>query len=243
MKPYYIPHKLSVGDITNLSDSQSELIISQKLHKVEDLIKVQTLNAVFRAIITDISTASVEVEIMEKLSEAPSEKSGYSITLLQALSGDRKFNTLLEKAVEIGVETVIPLETEYTTLSQTEAAKRMNNYRNTVKDAAEQSRNSHPTVILDPIHISRLSELNFTGTEKICLATENIQTRELTDAVSKAPANFVVAIGPETGWSSSDLQIFTNLGFKFIRLKGNILRTETAGIVISSIISYLNREI
>lgn len=243
MKPYYIPHKLTVGDITNLSDSQSQFIISEGLHEIEDIIKVQTLTSVFKAIITDISKSSVEVEILELLAEAPSKKDGYSITLLQALSGDRKFNTLLEKCVEIGVETVIPIETAYTTLDQKEANKKMNNYRRIIKEAGEQSRNPSPTVILEPINISRLPELNFTDTHRICLATENVGTIGLEEVVRNAPGNFTIAVGPETGWSSEDIAIMKNLGFQFVRLKGNILRTETAGIVIASIISYLNGEI
>jgi len=55
--------------------------------------------------------------------------------------------------------------------------------------------------------------------------------------------NFTVAIGPEKGWSSSDIEVLKNLGFDFIKLRGNILRTETAGLVIVSIIKYLKKEI
>ena len=49
--------------------------------------------------------------------------------------------------------------------------------------------------------------------------------------------------GPEKGWDISDLEIFKELDFEFIKLKGNILRTETTGLVIGSIIKYLKGEI
>jgi 16S rRNA (uracil1498-N3)-methyltransferase len=67
-----------------------------------------------------------------------------------------------------------------------------------------------------------------------------VKTVSLTEALDQKNRNFVVAVGPETGWSSEDIKILENLRFKFVKLKGNILRTETAGIVISSIIQYLN---
>lgn len=67
MKNYFIRHKVKEGDITNLSDEDSEIIISKDLHKVEDPIEISTLDSIFLAIITDISKSSVEVEIVRKL--------------------------------------------------------------------------------------------------------------------------------------------------------------------------------
>ena len=55
--------------------------------------------------------------------------------------------------------------------------------------------------------------------------------------------NFTIAIGPEKGWSVSDIEIFKMLNFDFVKLKGNILRTETTGLVVSSIIKHLKGEI
>jgi 16S rRNA (uracil1498-N3)-methyltransferase len=237
---YYIPHKLKIGDITHLSDSDSEIIISSKLHEVEDIINVETLQAVFRAVITDISTSSVEVEILEETKEIPKAKPASSITLLQALSGDRKFNNLIEKCVQLGVTTIIPLETEYSTMSEKEATKKMNSYRKIIKDAVEQSRNPSPTEILEPVRIEQLYDLTFPNTTRLCFATENVKTTDLQTALQTDNQNYVIAVGPETGWSSKDLKVLENLRFKFVKLKGNILRTETAGIVVSSIIQYLN---
>jgi 16S rRNA (uracil1498-N3)-methyltransferase len=237
---YYIPHKLKIGDIVHLSDSDSELIISKKLHEIEDIITVETLQAVFRAAITDLSKSSVEVEILEQTNEQPRKRTESSITLLQALSGDRKFTNLIEKCVQIGVGTIIPLETTYSTMTEKEATRKMNDYRRIIKGATEQSRNPSPTVILEPVKISQLYELSFPDTKRLCFATENVKTISLKEALEGKDKNFVIAIGPETGWSSEDLKILENLKFKFVKLKGNILRTETAGIVVSSIIQYLN---
>lgn len=237
---YYIPHKLKVGDIAHLSDSDSEIIIAKQLHEIEDIINIETLQAVFRAVITDISKSSVEVEILEETKEIPKTKPTSSIILLQALSGDKKFNSLIEKCVQIGVTTIIPLETTYSTMSEKEATKKMNSYRSIIKEATEQSRNPSPTVILEPVKITQLYDMTFPNTTRLCFATESVKTLGLQEALNTDNQNYVVAVGPETGWSSEDLEVLENLHFKFVRLKGNILRTETAGIVVSSIIQYLN---
>jgi len=112
MKKYFIKHKLTVGDITHLSDSDSELIISNKDVKVEDIIEVETYEKIFLGQITDTSNNSVEVEIIEEKGFRDT-KYVPSITIIQSLSNDSKFNYFIEKSVEIGIEKIIPVESKY----------------------------------------------------------------------------------------------------------------------------------
>lgn len=86
---------------------------------------------------------------------------------------------------------------------------------------------------------------DFKNSANICLATENVNPVFLDEYLKNIDTNkdMVIAIGPEKGWSSSDIKIFEELDFKFVKLRGNILRTETAGLVIGSIIKYLKGEI
>jgi len=99
------------------------------------------------------------------------------------------------------------------------------------------------TIIEKPMNIKDLLKYNFEPNAlKLCLATENVDTQYLTDLkIEKLPT--YIAIGPEKGWSSSDIEVFKNLDFTFVKLKGNILRTETAGLVIGSIVKYIKGEI
>ena len=91
--------------------------------------------------------------------------------------------------------------------------------------------------------MEELSKYQFeNNATKICLATENVPTKYLRDLVIDSRPVYI-AIGPEKGWSSSDIEILKKLDFQFIQLKGNILRTETTGLVIGSIIKYIKGEI
>jgi len=74
MSNYFIPHKLKVGDITHLSDKDSEFVISKKLFKIEELIQVSNLNGIFWARVTNIGKTSVEIEIVEKISDVKLKK-------------------------------------------------------------------------------------------------------------------------------------------------------------------------
>jgi len=128
-------------------------------------------------------------------------------------------------------------------LNKNKANKEYGLWRKIVNDATEQSRNIKPTVIEKPINLNSLEINNIEN--KICLATENVSSKRLNIYLEEIDIKkpFVIAIGPEKGWSSKDIEIFKKLDFKFVKLQGNILRTETAGLVIGSIIKYLKGEI
>ncbi len=238
MQKFFIPHKLKVGDLTHLSDKDSEFVISKKLFQIEDPIQIENLDSVFLARVTNIEKASVEIEIVEKISDIKSEKDSFSITIIQSISVDPKFTFFLEKAVEVGIHKIIPIESKYSSISKNKAIKKFGMYKKILEDAKEQSRNPHEVEITKPINIESLGDIN--SKNKLCLATEPEKTMNLKDTLLNRDVNtnYTIAIGPERGWGLSDIEVFEKLGFEFVRLKGNILRTETAGIVIGSILNF-----
>ena len=209
---------------------------------MEDIVEIETYEAIYLGIVTDIGKNSVEVEIRELIKNKEKEDV-FDITIIQSLTNKSKFNVFLEKAVEIGVDRIIPVESQYSLLNKNKANKEYGLWRKIVNDATEQSRNIKPTVIEKPINLNSLEINNIEN--KICLATENVSSKRLNMYLEEIDIKkpFVIAIGPEKGWSSKDIEIFKKLDFKFVKLQGNILRTETAGLVIGSIIKYLKGEI
>ncbi len=242
MQKYFVRHKLTVGDIAHLSDSDSELLIKSGITKIEDVVEIETYENRYLAQITDISRSSVEIEILEILGQREKAYTP-SITIIQSLSNDSKFNYFLEKSVEIGIEKIIPVEAKYSLRTKNKAIKDYGLWNKIVRDATEQSRTQFPTIVEKPINIKGLSKYSFEPNSlKLCLATENVDTKYLSELqITDQPV--YIAIGPEKGWSSSDIEVFKELEFTFLKLKGNILRTETAGLVIGSIIKYIKGDI
>lgn len=245
MQNFFVRHKLTTGDVTHLSDSDSKLILQEKKLNLEDLVQVETYERIFLAQISDMENNSIEVEIMEDLGERKTEYIP-SITIIQSLSNDSKFNYFIEKSVEIGVEKIIPVESKYSLRSKNKAIRDYGFWNKLVRDATEQSRNTFPTIIEKPIYLKELYQKNLSEKSiKLCLATEAIDSKFLEEILKDEDIRkpVYIAIGPEKGWHPTDIQIFQDLDFKFIKLKGNILRTETTGLVIGSIIKYLKGEI
>ena len=108
MQKFFVKHKLSVDDITHLSDSDSRNILERDTLHIEDYIEIETYERRFLAQITDIQKNSVEIHILEDLGERESDFVP-SVTIIQSLSNDSKFNYFIEKSVEIGIEKIVPI--------------------------------------------------------------------------------------------------------------------------------------
>ena len=242
MNRFFVKHKLSIEDITHLSDSDSEFVINNLKLKPETFIEVETYESILLGIITDISNNSVEVEIIEKI-EDKKEEDVFDVTLVQSLIGRERMNFVIEKSVEIGVDRIIPVESQYSNIKRSKAIKEYGIWKKIIEDATEQSRNIKPTIIEKPINLRELKIDN--SINKICLSTENTDSislgKYLKTANIKNPLLF--AIGPEKGWGSKDIEFFKENGFQFVKLEGNILRSETASLVIGSIIEFLKGNI
>ena len=242
MNRFFIKHKLSIGDVTHLSDSDSEFVINNLKLKPENFIEVETYESIFLGVITDTSNNSVEVEIINKIEDKKS-KNIFDVTVIQSLIGRERMNFVIEKAVEIGIDRIIPVESQYSNIKRSKAVKEYGLWKKIIEDADEQSRNIKPTVIEKPI---RLEDLKIgDNVNKMCLSTENtdsISLRKYFEGIDiKHPILF--AVGPEKGWGSRDIEFFKENNFKFVKLEGNILRSESTGLVVGSIIEYLKGNI
>lgn len=238
MLSFYIPHKIKIGDITKLSDQDSIFAISNNI-LINKKVRVENNENIYHAKVVKISKNSIDVLIEDIIHH--NRNNEYEIILLQSLIQTHKYKYVLEKSIEIGVNTIQPIYSEYSTESIKKISKMNNIWRNTIKDAKKQSRNRNEIKYNNPVDISNLKNIINTNSIKLCMSTENIKKNELNQLSKNIQNNktIYIAIGPERGWSVDDIEIFKQLNFSFIQLKGNILRAETASLVILSIIKYI----
>ena len=67
------------------------------------------------------------------------------------------------------------------------------------------------------------------------------KTREILSKIN-AGMSVAVLIGPEGGFAESEVEYAAENGFEIITLGKRILRTETAGMTVLSILSYLTEK-
>ena len=188
---------------------------------------------------------SVTCEIQEKLEETA--ESNVDITLYQGLPKFEKMELIIQKNTEVGVNAIVPVIMERTVvkLDEKQASKKLERWQKIAEIAAKQSMRDRIPKIKNIIKINKISDsLKEEKFDTILVAYENEEKTMLKEELKKLESSkdkkYKIAriIGPEGGISEKELEQLNNLGAKCVSLGRRILRTETAGIVMSGDIMY-----
>jgi 16S rRNA (uracil1498-N3)-methyltransferase len=176
----------------------------------------------------------VSFSIVQQL-EVPAP--GISLRLLAALITFERFEWMLEKATELGVERVIPVETERSEkgLGQA-AAKRLPRWNRIAREASEQSRRARLPEIASPLPFEEAlrAEANFR------YGLEEADARPILAARPAKPGagdEVALLVGPEGGGTDRERAAIQASGWTTVSLGRNILRAETAAIAALSILT------
>jgi 16S rRNA (uracil1498-N3)-methyltransferase len=199
-----------------------------------------------RGTITTISYDRVEFTLSSKAHGKPTLHSlaAPKITLALAIFKFDRMEWAIEKCTEIGVARIIPVIARRTDPHlAVAAAKRGDRWQRIARQASEQSRRSGPPEIAAAVKLRDLAGegvLPAEGLTRIVLdeslaeGDENSRLAEVLQSSSPA-AEVVLAIGPEGGWTDSELTWFHDEGWTAASLGNTILRAETAAIVATAI--------
>ena len=197
-------------------------------------------SAEYRCIVRELSETGVTCElafIKEEGNELPSK-----IYLFQGLPKGDKMEFIIQKAVELGVHEIIPVEMKRCVmkLDPKKAPARIQRWQGISEAAAKQSKRTVIPEIKMPMTVSEAAKYAHDMNVKLVpyeLSSGMERTRELIGKI--APGESVaIFIGPEGGFEESEVNLLCDDGFESITLGKRILRTETAGMVVLSILMY-----
>ncbi|HOW24610.1 MAG TPA: 16S rRNA (uracil(1498)-N(3))-methyltransferase [Bacteroidales bacterium] len=139
----------------------------------------------------------------------------------------------LEKATEIGIDEITPLICEH---AERKSVPTDRMYRIMIA-AMKQSLKTTLPVLHEP---SRFSSFIKEPYDKVKFIAHYDQANQhLKDNDTKGK-DVIVLVGPEGDFSQGELHLASEEGFKAVNLGSSRLRTETAGVVVCSLISLLN---
>ncbi len=160
---------------------------------------------------------------------------GGNITLIQALASGDKMDWIIEKAVELGVNRFIPVAAERSVLQLSGARleKRQQHWQAIIQSACEQSGRNTLMELLPVQHLKNV--FNTTGNTDLFVADPDGEL-SLTEYLRQHPIlnDIGFFIGPEGGWSQKEVELMSKQGAIKIQFGSRILRTETAGLALSS---------
>jgi len=162
--------------------------------------------------------------------ETVDRESPRSIVLLQGIARGEKMDLILQKATELGVASVLPVNAERTEvkLEGARLEKRIAHWRSVIVSACEQSGRARVPTLATPRTLVEAAASVPANALKLTL--DPLGEYRLSTLQADADTPVVVAIGPEGGWSPRDRQALEKSGFQGLRLGPRILRTETAGL-------------
>ncbi|HET9099256.1 MAG TPA: RsmE family RNA methyltransferase [Acidobacteriaceae bacterium] len=220
-----------------LLDEQAAHLARVLRAQVGQQFDIVTGHAVRRAVVEKVSAAAVEFSLHEEV------EAKESLPLILGLSIIRfeRMEWAIEKLTELGVAAIIPLTTQRSEKHLVLAAtKRCERWRKISRESAQQSRRSQVPEISDPMSVKDC--IAESGNALRYLFSEQERSRSLweslmtTDRDVTPSTKIYAAIGPEGGWTSSELSSFAESGWQSVSLGKNILRSETAAIAVAGLI-------
>lgn len=187
----------------------------------------------FRAIVSQARRESAELEIGDEI-ESPKPESPLELTLAVALLKGEKFDLVVQKGTELGVNRFVPLVTRYADIrlrDESDAAKRVARWQRIALEAAKQCGRAVVPEINAPVSFTSVLD------ENPCLMFSEREGQALnTDLEAQS---LTAIVGSEGGWSDEELDQARAAGVPIVTLGGRILRAETAAIATAVLLQHL----
>lgn len=187
--------------------------------------------------ISEVTKKQVNVDIKECLLNE--NEPNIKITLYQGISKGERMDLAIQKCVEIGIDRIVPVETENTIVKlEGKQDKKVLRWNKISESAAKQcGRGKIP--IVENIHSFKEAILDSLNLDGVIIPYEKEKNNKISSFIKNFSGKSIgIFIGPEGGFSDNEINIAKENKIQSITLGKRILRTETAGLVTSVILLY-----
>lgn len=165
------------------------------------------------------------------------------ITLFQGYPKGDKMEQIVQKAVELGVYEIVPVMMNrcVVKLDDKKANKKVERLNSIAESAAKQSKRGIIPKVREVMTIGQAIDYA-KSLECVIIPYECAEGMEYSRNILKEAADkgsVGIFIGPEGGFETSEIEKLKGLGGNIISLGHRILRTETAGMTVLSILMWL----
>ena len=236
--------------VENITPSMDRLTITGKearyINKIlrmkrgQELIILDGKGQSFESTIEKVSHQEVTVEVKRRLPPPP--VSPIEISLCQALIKSHAMDYLIQKVTELGVDSIYPFFSERTVikLESTHITAKMDRWIEIIKSACRQCNRAALPSLETPLPFEQMiAHTPEKKTLRILLWEDEDRTdlKKILKSTSPLPHVYAV-VGPEGGFTPSEINLARESGFHMISLGDRILRAETAAVSLVSIIQY-----
>lgn len=242
MRRFFVPRDDIQGNVFRIKGPDHHHIFKVlRLTPGAPLILIDEDGIEYHGVITNITKDEVLGSITK--SQYTIGEPSTRVVLAQGLPKGEKLDLVIRMCTEVGVTEVIPMVTQRT-ISRPEPSKiekRKQRWQRIAQEAAKQSRRGRVPLVRDPLSFQDIIQEALSG-DLALMAWESADGEQhLSHALSMRKGNggsIYVFIGPEGGFSEDEVEMARSFGVARVSLGNRILRTETAGLVLVSLVLY-----
>lgn len=231
------PEAITPPSITVPPSLQAHLRDSLRLEPGEQIWICDGHSTRYLMELTRVTKHELAGRILETTLEPPSVAP--RLLLGQALLKGEKMDWVIQKATELGVSAIMPLQSRHTIvqLRPERLEAQMARWRRIALEAAQQSEHWRIPVIAQPQSLTAcLAGRPAPARSLILTERKEGQSLERIALPAEPTESILVVIGPEGGWAQEEVAQAEQAGYTLITLGPHILRAETAAIVVLGIL-------
>jgi 16S rRNA (uracil1498-N3)-methyltransferase len=238
MSTFFVdPAAITPPTIRLAGDLLHHLRDSLRLHPGASLILNDGCGTRYRVEVTQVTSQAIDSRIIDQHTE-PARKTS-PIVLGQALLKGDKMDWVIQKATELGVDTIVPVHSTHSVIKP--RPERLEHQRSRweriARDAAQQSERWTIPTIADPVDLAQICQIYSLAPVKGMLAERSSGPSLATMPLPQDHQHpIVLLVGPEGGWAADEQRFAQEQGFLPLTLGPRILRAETAAIAALSIL-------
>ena len=244
MHKFFTPKELINGDVAKIIGDDVKHIY--KVLRISEGEKV-TLNncegVEYLGRVKSVSKQEVLIDILEELES--NNESNVNIYLFQGLPKSQKMDLIVQKGTELGITEFIPTITHRVDVKLKGEFKKLDRLNRIALEAAKQSKRSIIPKVLEPIEFDEVLE-KINSLDLLIVPYENANNFGIKTLINElrkennidSIKNIGIFVGPEGGIEEDEIERLKDKGAYIVTLGKRILRTETAGVVATSLIQY-----
>ena len=187
-----------------------------------------------QAYLAEITEARGERVVFQVIEALPAVLSPVSITLCASLIKFDRFEWIIEKATELGVDRILPVEATRTEKGLFDASrKRSERWARIARESSQQARRVRIPEILQAVRFERCLQESAAHRYFLDEALAPPLLREISAERSDSAA---LLIGPEGGWTDVERQLALDAAWQPVSLGPLVLRAETAACAALAVV-------
>ena len=239
-KFFVLPEKVRDNKILIDTDDVNHITRVLRLGEGDELLVCDSRGTDYEAKISEISDKSIICDI---ISENKSKtEADLELTLYQGIPKGYKMDLIIQKTTELGISKIVPVEMQSCVVkleNRKAEEKKVSRWQKIAEEAAKQSGRGKIPEISMPVTLKEAVEEM--ASLDLAFVPYECEDKNLLKPLLQANAGAKTAgflIGPEGGFDASEIEMIKDKGILPVTLGKRILRTETAGLSVTSMVMY-----